>query len=150
MVVGLGGVGSHCVNMLARSGVGKIRIIDFDQVTLSSLNRHAFATHADVGFSKAECIKNHLGKIVPWCEIDFREEMFEGEKAEELLGGNPDYVVDCIDNTTTKTELIAYCLKNNINIVSSMGTGGKVDFTRIRFASIWNTTEDELAKAIRK
>jgi len=66
------------------------------------------------------------------------------------LNGNPDFVVDCIDNTDTKTDLICYCLEKNIRIVSSMGCGGKIDFTRVRFTSIWNTTEDELSKAIRR
>ncbi|CAE7764726.1 TCD2, partial [Symbiodinium microadriaticum] len=76
IVVGLGGVGSHCANMLIRSGVRKMRVIDFDQVTLSSLNRHAVANMKDVGLSKAEVMCRHFRNIVPWCEIEACAEMF--------------------------------------------------------------------------
>lgn len=75
-MVGLGGVGSHCANMLIRSGVKKMRVIDFDQVTLSSLNRHAVANMKDVGLSKAEVMCRHFRNIVPWCEIEAITEMF--------------------------------------------------------------------------
>ncbi len=70
---GVGGVGSHVVNMLARSGVGKIKIVDFDRVTLSSLNRHAFAMQNDVGFSKVQCIKEYINKILPHIKIEIVE-----------------------------------------------------------------------------
>lgn len=87
IVVGLGGVGSHAANMLARSGVKKIRLIDFDNVTLSSLNRHAVATREDVGHSKVEATKRHLLQTVPDCEIEVCPVMFNEEAAEVLLSG---------------------------------------------------------------
>ena len=87
VVVGLGGVGSHAAHMLARSGVGKLRLIDFDNVTLSSLNRHAVATRADVGLSKVAVMKRHLLEIVPDCEVEEMAVMFEANSAEELLEG---------------------------------------------------------------
>jgi len=74
--------------------------------------------------------------------------LFSRENADKLLADSPDFVVDCIDNTDTKADLIQYCSEKGIKIVSSMGSGGKIDFTRIRFSSIWQTTEDELSKAI--
>jgi hypothetical protein len=86
IIVGLGGVGSHATNMLVRSGVSKVRLIDFDQVTLSSLNRHAVASMEDVGISKAITLKNRLLKVVPWCDITAITEMFKGSEAERLLG----------------------------------------------------------------
>lgn len=87
VVVGLGGVGSHAAHMLARSGVGKLRLIDFDNVTLSSLNRHAVATRADVGTAKVAAMKKHLREIVPQCEVEDVALMFEADSADELLSG---------------------------------------------------------------
>ena len=106
IVVGLGGVGSHAAHMLARAGVGRLRLIDFDQVTLSSLNRHAVATRADVGVTKVEACKQHFLHFNPHCQVDAIPRMFTEEAAEELIlgkqGGRPDYVIDCIDDATTK------------------------------------------------
>lgn len=137
IVVGVGGVGSHCVNMLARAGVKKIRVIDFDWVTLSSLNWHAYAQRKDVGFSKVEVVWDYVSNIIPSCEVEIVERLFNKDVADTLLGGNPDFVIDCIDNTETKADLITYCMENKIKLVSSMGSGGKIDFTRIWFGSIW-------------
>ena len=122
IVVGLGGVGSHAANMLVRSGVRRIRLIDFDQVTLSSLNRHAVATMEDVGLSKAEVMRNKLLKVVPWCTIEAETEMFKKENAFRLLDGNPSIVLDCIDDVSTKAELIAHCMKNHIKVVRDQDT----------------------------
>jgi tRNA A37 threonylcarbamoyladenosine dehydratase len=149
IIVGLGGVGSHAANMLARSGVSKIRLIDFDQVTLSSLNRHAVATTEDVGKSKAEVLRKTLLKVVPWCSIDAVVEMFKGDAAYRLLSGNPDYVLDCIDDVSTKAELIAYCMKNGLKVITSMGAGGKADPTRLRIAALSDCIHDPLARKIR-
>src|SRR5271163_5360934 len=76
IVVGCGGVGSHCTAALARSGVSYIRLVDFDQVTLSSLNRHAVATLADVGTPKVHCLRRHLQQITPWVRFDLRNELY--------------------------------------------------------------------------
>jgi tRNA A37 threonylcarbamoyladenosine dehydratase len=124
VVVGLGGVGSHAANMLVRSGVGRVRLIDFDQVTLSSLNRHAMASLAEVGLSKAEVMRRRLQQVVPWARIDAVTEMFRGVDAERLLlvdGKHPTYVLDCIDDVNTKAELIAFCVQRGIPILTSMG-----------------------------
>lgn len=149
IVVGLGGVGSHAANMLVRSGITKIRLIDFDQVTLSSLNRHAVAAMDDVGISKAETMKKKLLKIVPWCDISARTEMFRGTEADQLLSGNPAFVLDCIDDVNTKADLIAYCAHNNIKCLTSMGAGGKVDPTRLRIAPLSDCVNDPLATKIK-
>lgn len=149
IVVGLGGVGSHCANMLVRSGVGRVRIIDFDQVTLSSLNRHAVADMHDVGTSKPIAMYNKLKAVVPWCDIDAVTQMFKAADAPHLLRGNPDLVVDCIDDINTKAELIAYCVKNNLPILTSMGAGGKADPTRLRVASLNDCINDPLASKIK-
>jgi len=106
IVVGCGGVGSHAVAALCRSGVSKVRLIDFDQVTLSSLNRHAVATLSDVGTPKVHTIRKRLEQITPWVHFDCRNELFSASSAESQLsplnGQAPDYVVDAIDNIDSK------------------------------------------------
>lgn len=149
VVVGLGGVGSHAANMLVRSGVRRIRLVDFDQVTLSSLNRHAVANLGDVGISKAEAIRRHFKSIVPWCEVEAVTEMFRADSAPELLGGQPDYVLDCIDDVKTKAELLAYCTKHGIKVLTSMGAGGKSDPTRLRIGTLADCVKDPLASKVR-
>lgn len=163
VVVGLGGVGSHCVAALVRSGVSKIRIVDFDQVTLSSLNRHALATLADVGTPKVHCVVRRLEQICPWARIEPRNELFSSSSAEQLLsewdyephegeesGQSPDFVVDAIDNIDTKVGLLQYCVLHNIKVISAMGAGIKSDPTRICVGDISTSIEDPLSKATRR
>lgn len=115
--------------MLVRSGVGRIRLIDFDQVSLSSLNRHALADLGDVGISKVEAMRRHLQNIVPWCVVETYQEMFKMEDASRLILQStnsssidlPDFVIDCIDDVNTKAELIVFCLQNGLEVITSMG-----------------------------
>ncbi|KAL3455418.1 hypothetical protein BJX64DRAFT_272426 [Aspergillus heterothallicus] len=160
IVVGCGGVGSHAVASLARSGVSKIRLIDFDQVTLSSLNRHALATLADVGTPKVHCIRRRLQQIIPWVKFDCRNELFGGAVADDLLapwsaddadkGQKPVYVLDCIDNITSKVELLHYCHTHSIPVISSMGAGCKSDPTRVMIADISVSSDDRLSRSTRR
>lgn len=165
-VVGLGGVGSHCALMLARGGVERLRLIDFDQVTLSSLNRHACATLKDVGISKVECVKNtciELGLVAD--NIDDRVEMYTKETGPGLLSlatmpgkdGEEndknkqwDVVIDCIDDVPTKAALLAYCIQNKIRVLSCMGAGGKSDMTRLHISDLRTATKDPLASKLRQ
>jgi tRNA threonylcarbamoyladenosine dehydratase len=149
IVVGAGGVGSHCAFHLLRSGIGKIRLIDFDQVTLSSLNRHATATRSDVGIPKVLAMKKSFAKILPSTEIDARIELLNAENVERLLEGDPEYVVDCIDNIDTKIALLKYCHVRNIKVISSMGSACKSDASTIKISDISKTSEDALARAVR-
>ncbi|EQB47172.1 ThiF family protein [Colletotrichum gloeosporioides Cg-14] len=156
VVVGVGGVGSHCTAALARSGVSKIRLIDFDQVTLSSLNRHAVATLADVGIPKVQCLYRRLIAITPWARFELKNQKFEKDVAAELLapwaedGQKPDFVVDAIDNIDTKVALLKYCHDHQIPVISSMGAGAKGDPTRINVADIGASTDDGLSRATRR
>lgn len=160
IVVGCGGVGSHATASLARSGVSKIRLIDFDQVTLSSLNRHAVATLADVGTPKVHCLRKRLEQIAPWVRFDCRNQLFGLSAADELLGPwsllgadhgrKADYVLDCIDNITSKVELLHYCHSRSIPVISSMGAGCKSDPTRIVVGDISLTTDDPLSRSTRR
>lgn len=149
LVVGLGGVGSHAAHMLARGGVKHLRVVDFDQVTLSSLNRHAVATWSDVGTSKAEALSRHLKSIVPGIKIDVRVQMFTAEVADEILSGSPSYVLDCIDDVGTKCQLLEACARKGLPVMSSMGAAQKVDPTRIRMGTLCDAVRDPLACKIR-
>lgn len=162
VVVGLGGVGSHCVAALARSGVSRIRIVDFDQVTLSSLNRHALATLADVGTPKVYCVRKRLEQICPWTRLDCRNELLNSQSTEILLGDwdyelrdgedrkEPDWVVDAIDNIDSKVGLLHYCAIRGIKVISAMGAGCKSDPTRIQVGDISTSVEDPLSKVTRR
>ncbi|KAG6267259.1 hypothetical protein E4U49_008233 [Claviceps purpurea] len=155
VVVGCGGVGSHCVAALARSGVSNIRLIDFDQVTLSSLNRHAVATLADVGTSKVHCLQRRLIAIAPWVKFDLQQEKFEAAVADRILGPwengrRPDFIVDAIDNIETKVELLKYCYDNKLPVISAMGAGCKSDPTRIVVGDIGASRDDGLSRATRR
>ncbi len=165
VVVGLGGVGSHCASMLLRSGVRKLRVVDFDQVSLSSLNRHAVATREDVGKPKAEVLRKHFAKIFPEAEIEACNAMCEKKNEEMVLGewkknetentteGDenvaPSYVVDCIDNCDTKVDLLEACARRKIPVVSSGGAGSKCDPTRLKLCDISNANFDPLMRAIK-
>ena len=157
IVVGLGGVGSHCTSALVRSGVSKIRLIDFDQVTLSSLNRHAVATLADVGTPKVDCVRKRLQSVVPWVKWECCNKVWKQEQAEKLLGGwqkgegrQPDYVIDAIDNIDSKVALLQYCHQHSIRVVSSMGAGCKSDPTRVFVGDISASIEDPLSRVTRR
>ncbi|GAQ80166.1 NAD(P)-binding Rossmann-fold superfamily protein [Klebsormidium nitens] len=149
VVVGLGGVGSHAASMLLRSGVGRLRIVDFDQVSLSSLNRHAVAVREDVGTPKALCLQRHFARIFPEAHVDARALMYDITTEEEVLAGSPDFVLDCIDNIDTKVALLAACKRRGLQVVSATGAGGRADPTRVRLADLSESTEDPLSRAVR-
>ncbi|KAF2605279.1 hypothetical protein F2Q70_00027230 [Brassica cretica] len=129
VVIGLGGVGSHAASMLLRSGVGKLLLVDFDQVSLSSLNRHAVATRADVGIPKAVCLKKHFSAIFPECHVEAKVLLYDSSSEEEILSGNPDFVLDCIDNIDTKVGLLAACVKRGLKVLSATVLVGQIMVT---------------------
>ncbi|XP_057972265.1 tRNA threonylcarbamoyladenosine dehydratase isoform X2 [Malania oleifera] len=149
VIIGLGGVGSHAASMLLRSGVGKILLVDFDQVSLSSLNRHAVATREDVGIPKAQCLKKHFSLIFPECHTDAKVLLYDASTEEEILSGQPDFVLDCIDNIETKVALLAACVHRGLKVLSATGAGARADPTRIRVADLRESTNDPLSRAVR-
>lgn len=150
IVVGAGGVGSWAATMLVRSGVGKVKIVDFDQVSLSSLNRHACAAQADVGSSKVECVANYLRSVAPFVEIEPVTALWNLDVADEILQGNPDFVIDAIDNIDTKVDLLSYCHQNGLTVISAMGAGCKADPTRVKLADISASSDDPLSRCTRR
>ncbi|BAT81278.1 tRNA threonylcarbamoyladenosine dehydratase [Vigna umbellata] len=149
VVIGLGGVGSHAATMLLRSGIGKLLLVDFDQVSLSSLNRHAVATRADVGISKAQCLKEYFLSVFPECQVDAKVLLYDSSTEEEILSGHPDFVLDCIDNIDTKVALLAACVRRGLKVLSATGAGARADPTRIRIADLRESTNDPLSRAVR-
>lgn len=149
VVVGLGGVGSHAAHMLARSGVRKLRLVDFDIVTSSSLNRHAVATREDVGKPKVASLKRVLAAVVPWVEVEAVAEKFDADSASTHLAGEPDYVLDCIDDMDTKAALLSACKAAGLRVLASMGAGGRCDPTALRLTHLDNVAHDPLALRLR-
>lgn len=123
-------------------------------MTLSSLNRHAVATLADVGTPKVHCIRKRLQQIAPWVHFDCRNELFRSVTADAQLapweGQAPDYVLDAIDNIESKVELLKYCHDRSIPVISSMGAGCKSDPTRVFLGDISQSTEDPLSRSTRR
>ena len=108
VVVGLGGVGSHAAHLLLRGGVRRLRLVDFDQVSLSSLNRHATAVRLDVGTPKATALRDQLLRVAPEADVEACVSIFNAGAAAQLLGDSPALVLDCIDDLTTKAELLGF------------------------------------------
>jgi tRNA threonylcarbamoyladenosine dehydratase len=131
-------------------GVGRIRVIDFDQVTLSSLNRHASAILSAVGTPKAISLCSFLKSIAPFITYEPIVDLWTLETAESLLFGNPDYIIDAIDNIDTKIDLLSYCHQNGLKVISSMGSGCKSDPTRVQIGDISETIEDPLSRSTRR
>ncbi len=150
LIFGVGGVGSFVVEGLSRCGIGKISIVDFDTVSLSNINRQIIADTTTVGKKKVDVAKERINKINPACVVDTYDVFVTNENVEEIIyKASPDYVVDAIDNVTAKIAIIEYCVKNNIKIISSMGTGNKLDPSRFRICDISKTSVCPLARVIR-
>lgn len=150
VVLGLGGVGSHAAVALARAGVGRLRLVDCDDVTWSSLNRSAFATPDDIGLPKVEAAGRYLTHLCPELEVDARQAFYHRDTADALLQGGPDYVVDAIDSFTPKVALLQRCVEEGLPVVSCMGASSRTDPTRLCVADIHDTSICPLARAVRR
>ena len=152
MVIGLGGVGSSCAEALARGGIGSLVLIDRDIVMPSNINRQALAFHSTLGMPKTEVMKRMVNDIDPRCEVFTLQAFIDKATVPEQLGilPRPDFVVDAIDTVTQKLAIAKWCQEEGIPEVSAMGGANKLDPTRLRFSSIWETKMDPLARAIRK
>jgi len=150
MVIGLGGVGSYAAEMIVRSGIGKVTIIDFDQVCVTNVNRQLHAMAGTIGKHKAEILATRFEKINPKAEIVPVTAFYNYESSDEILSRNPDYIIDAIDSVTAKAHLLDACLERKIRVASSAGAGGRFDPTRIEVADLGKTRIDPLARSIRK
>lgn len=149
-VAGLGGVGSHAAVALARNGLGRLLLVDFDMVTPSSLNRSPFAGPGAVGLPKADVLRAHLGETCPDTVCECRRMFIDPSCARDLLDPAPDFLVDAIDSLNPKVALIAECLAARIPLVSSMGASRRSDPSTVRVADISLTSGCPLARKVRQ
>jgi tRNA A37 threonylcarbamoyladenosine dehydratase len=151
LVVGLGGVGGICAEMIARAGVGKMTIVDADIVDLSNTNRQIPALHSTAGQLKANVLAERLKDINPELDLAVLPIYIKEEETIQLLeSAKFDYAVDCIDTLSPKVYFIKACMDRNIPLVSSLGAGGKLDPSQVEITDISKTHECNLARYVRK
>ena len=151
IIVGLGGVGAYAAEMIARAGVGRMTIIDADIINISNLNRQLLATHPNVGKAKSQLMEERLKSINPDIKLTVLHEFLRDERTKEVLTAQKyDYVVDAIDTLSPKQYLIMFSLEAGLNIISSMGAGGKRNPEKIHIADLSDTYNCRLAKTLRK
>ncbi len=151
LVIGLGGVGGICAEMIVRAGIGKLTIVDNDTIDASNINRQIPALHSTLSKSKAQVLAVRLLDINPLLELTILEAFVEDDSMIQLIEKEKwDYVVDCIDTLSAKVDLIKGCMDRKIHIISSMGAGGKIDPAQIKITDLSKTYECNLARYVRK
>lgn len=148
-VIGIGGVGSWAVEGLARSGVGRITLIDNDTVCVTNMNRQIHALDSTLGQSKVEVMSRRIAEINPACRVDIIDDFLTMRTLENYLSRGYDYVVDAIDSIKFKSATIAFCARNRIPVVTTGGAGGMNDPTKIQVADLAQTYNDPLASRVR-
>ena len=149
IVFGVGGVGGYVVEALARSGVGKISIVDNDVVNESNINRQIIALHSTVGMQKVEVLKNRILDINPECQVFVYNQFFLPENSNDFDFSIYDYVVDAVDTVTAKLEIIKKSKESNVPVISSMGTGNKLNPMGFKVSDISKTKVCPLARVMR-
>ena len=150
LVLGVGGVGSHCIEALARSGMGRLILVDNDKVSLTNINRQSIAYHSTVGRYKTEIMKERIHDICPETEVLTYETFVLPENIEEIFKIRPDYIIDAIDTVTAKLTVIERAKKEEIPLISCMGTGNKLHPELFEIADISSTSVCPLCKVMRK
>ena len=150
MVIGLGGVGSWAAESLARSGVGKLTVVDFDEICITNANRQLHALQGLVGQKKANVMAERLKKINPQAQVEALPIFYNKDTSLEVLSRKPDYIVDAIDNLTAKTYLLNQCRTQGIKVITSGGASAKMDPTRIKITDLAQTVVDPMANTVRK
>ena len=149
-VFGVGGVGGYCVEALARSGVGALHLYDDDTVSVSNLNRQLAALHSTVDQPKAEVAARRVSDINPACDVKAIRMFYLPENADQIDFSQYDYVVDCIDTVAAKLDIVERCTALHIPVISAMGTGNKLDPTKLEITDISKTSGCPLARVMRK
>lgn len=150
VVFGVGGVGSFVVEGLIRAGLGNITLVDKDTVDITNLNRQIHATTKTIGRAKVEVMKERILEINPKCNVTTFEIFAKEDTLHDILKGHIDYVVDAIDTITSKLQIIEWCKDENIPVISSMGTGNKLDPSKFKIMDISKTMVCPLAKVMRR
>ena len=148
-VIGIGGVGSWAVEALVRSGIGKITMIDLDDICVTNINRQIHALTSTVATLKTEAMKTRIAEINPECQVEIIDDFISPDNLADYLNRGYDYVIDAIDSVKTKAALIAYCKRNKIRLITTGGAGGQTDPSQIQIADLSKTIQDPLASKVR-
>lgn len=150
IIFGVGGVGSFAAEAIARAGVGSITLVDNDMVTMTNINRQLIALNSTIGRMKTEVMAERIRDINPQCSVRCVKEFILYGNINSVLNKNYDYCVDAVDTVTAKLAIIMRCRELDIPVISSMGTGNKLDPTRLEITDIYKTSVCPLAKVMRK
>lgn len=150
LVVGLGGVGAYAAEQICRAGIGQMTIVDGDTIHLTNINRQLPALKSSIGLPKAEYLGKRLMDINPDLKLSIIQEYLRDDRMKDVLSHHFDYVVDAIDTLSPKIFLIHDAFKNGLRVVSSMGSGGKLDPTKVQIADISESHNCPLARILRK
>lgn len=148
-VVGIGGVGSWAAETLARSGIGRLRLIDLDHVSESNINRQVHALEPTLGQAKVQAMRHRIGDINPALEIDVVEDFLTVENAKKVLA-DCDVVIDAVDDVRAKVAIVLFCRDAGVDLVVCGGAGGKIDPTRIHIEDLARTKQDPLLASLRR
>lgn len=148
-VIGIGGVGSWAAEALARSGIGKVTLIDLDDICTTNINRQIHALTNTVGESKVDVMADRIKLINPECEISSIEDFVTTENLFELMSKGYDYVIDAIDSVKIKTAIIAHCKRNKLPLITIGGAGGQTDPSQIQISDLSQTYQDPLLSKVR-
>ncbi len=149
-VVGLGAVGSYAVEGLARAGIGRLRVVDFDKIVLSNINRQLYALTSTVGRLKCEVARERILDINPDCIVETVDGFMDGEKVWELVGDNPDIVIDAIDGLNTKVSMLQALRTREMRFISCLGAAMRTDPTKIRIGPLSDVHSCRLGSAVRQ
>lgn len=150
LIIGLGGVGSYACESLIRSGISNIIIVDNDKIDITNLNRQLMTTMENIGKYKVDVWEDRIKSINSNCNVIKFNEFIDKSNIDILFNNHIDYVIDACDTIDTKVALIEYCKNNNKKIISCMGTGNKMDPSRLKIMDISKTNYDKLSKIMRK
>ncbi len=149
-VIGIGGVGSWAAESLARSGVGHLTLVDFDEICITNANRQIHALQGLVGQKKAQVMAERLRKINPQAKVEELVMFYNEENSKTILSKKPDFILDCIDNLTAKSHLLTQCRELKIPVISATGAGARLDPLKVKLADLSESHTDPMAAQLRK
>ncbi len=150
LVLGVGGVGSSAVEHLVRNSIGKIILVDYDKVDITNLNRQIMTLHSNIGKYKVDVVEQRIKEISPQCQVEKKYEKITTDNIDLLFDEKIDFIIDACDTVSVKKELIRKSIQYQIPLISSMGTGNKLDPRKLEITDIKKTSYDPIAKIIRK